>query len=231
MDWTQTVDIYCERVSAAFWSEPLNAVTNAAFIIAAIVAYVAARRRDRLEGLTIAMIAVTAAVGVGSFLFHTFATRWAGAADTAPIMIFILIYIYAATRRFLGAPVWLALAAVVAFPPFAIAFGAGWDALLPSLNGSEGYFPVFVFLAGYGVALALMGHPAARGLLLGAVVFALSLTFRSIDSPVCGALPIGTHFLWHVFNGTLLGVVILAFIRHGGPVLRRPGGEATPGPR
>jgi hypothetical protein len=30
-------------------------------------------------------------------------------------------------------------------------------------------------------------------------------------------LPIGTHFLWHIFNGLLLGVVLMAFVRHGAP--------------
>jgi hypothetical protein len=32
---------------------------------------------------------------------------------------------------------------------------------------------------------------------------------------VCAALPIGTHFLWHVLNGVVLGVVIAAIARHG----------------
>lgn len=31
MEWFEAVDGYCERVDAAFWSEPINAVTNAAF--------------------------------------------------------------------------------------------------------------------------------------------------------------------------------------------------------
>ena len=35
MEWFEAVDGYCERVDAAFWSEPINAVTNAAFLIAA----------------------------------------------------------------------------------------------------------------------------------------------------------------------------------------------------
>ena len=39
MEWFEAVDGYCERVDAAFWSEPINAVTNAAFLIAAIWAW------------------------------------------------------------------------------------------------------------------------------------------------------------------------------------------------
>lgn len=32
----------------------------------------------------------------------------------------------------------------------------------------------------------------------------LSLVFRAIDPPVCEVFPIGTHFLWHIFNGVML---------------------------
>ena len=44
------VDRYCERVDASFWSEPLNAVSNAAFLVAAglaLLAWVKAGPRDR----------------------------------------------------------------------------------------------------------------------------------------------------------------------------------------
>lgn len=215
MDWSQQVDIYCERVDASFWSEPLNAITNAAFIVAALLAWNTAVRRDRIEGLTVVLLLILTCVGIGSFLFHTFATRWAGTADTVPILLFILVYLYAATRRYFGAPIWMAVAVAVLFVPFAIGFGAAWSSALPSLNGSEGYFPVLVFLIAYGLILGRLGHPAAGGLLAGAAVFSLSLTFRSIDDAVCGAFPIGTHFMWHVLNGVLLGGVLVTFIRHG----------------
>ena len=46
MDWFRYIDIYCERTAPGFWDEPLNAVSNAAFLIAAIAA--AARRRRAL---------------------------------------------------------------------------------------------------------------------------------------------------------------------------------------
>lgn len=218
MNWTAYVDNYCERVDPSFWAEPLNAVTNAAFILAAAIALVAAIRAGRLEGLTIALIAIATAVGVGSFLFHTYATRWAGVADTTPILLFILTYLYAATRRYVGAPVWAALAAPVLFIPFSAAFVAGWSVVLPSLNGSQGYFPVIIALVAYGLFLTRRGHPAAKGLFAGAGIFAASLFFRSIDQSACAAIPVGTHFLWHVLNGALLGTVMMTFIRHGAAV-------------
>ncbi|MEL6793102.1 MAG: hypothetical protein AAFP78_06595, partial [Pseudomonadota bacterium] len=69
----------------------------------------------------------------------------------------------------------------------------------------------------YGVALWRLGHGAAGGMIATAALLSLSLTFRSVDEAVCGAFPLGTHFMWHILNGVLLGVVFAAFIRHGAP--------------
>ena len=216
------IDIYCERTDFTFWSEPINAVTNIAFILAALFCLNLMVRRDRVEPLTILLFVILCAIGVGSFLFHTLATRWAGAADTIPILLFILVYLYAATRRFFGAPVWMSLAVPILFVPGAVGFQATWVALMPSVNGSEGYFPVLIILALYGVGLARAGHAAAAGLFATAALLSLSLTFRSIDAALCSAVPIGTHFMWHVLNGLLLGVVFATFIRHGAPEDRAP---------
>ena len=37
MDWTASIDGYCERLDPSFWAEPLNAWTNLAFLLAAAV--------------------------------------------------------------------------------------------------------------------------------------------------------------------------------------------------
>lgn len=223
MNWSEQVNIYCERLDASFWSEPLNAVSNAAFILAAAICLMKARESRRTDFLTLLLVANLFAIGVGSFLFHTLANRWAGLADTLPIVLFILIYLFGATLRYLNAPWWLAVLAPVAFIGFAVAFARLWGAYLPSLNGSQGYFPVLIVLVLYGVLLARRGHPAATGLIAAAALFSLSLTFRSLDQAVCGALPFGTHFLWHIFNGVLLGVVLMAFVRHGAPQVAEDG--------
>ena len=36
----------------------------------------------------------------------------------------------------------------------------------------------------------------------------------SIDEALCGAFPLGTHFLWHILNGIMLGWMIEVYRRH-----------------
>ena len=63
------VDHYCERTSSAFDAEPVNALTNAAFLIGACIAWRIRSGRRGSEGrLVIALILTMALVGLGSFL-------------------------------------------------------------------------------------------------------------------------------------------------------------------
>src|SRR5437868_3754651 len=92
------VDNYCERTDASFGAEPLNALTNAAFLIAACAAwrlylqYSHSLRANRNQ--IRALIVTIAIVGLGSFLFHTIATRWAEWGDVLPILLFMLLYLW-----------------------------------------------------------------------------------------------------------------------------------------
>jgi hypothetical protein len=45
-------------------------------------------------------------------------------------------------------------------------------------------------------------------------VFVLSFTARTIDIPLCSALPIGTHYFWHIFNATVLYLLVRVVILH-----------------
>ena len=112
MDWSESIDAYCERLGPEAWAEPVNALTNLAFILAALWTW--PRVRGMATGRVLA--GVLFVIGVGSGLFHTLATAWASMADTLPILAFILVYIFAATRDFLHRPRWKAGLVTLAFP-------------------------------------------------------------------------------------------------------------------
>ncbi len=216
MNWeylTAKVDIYCERMDASYWSEPLNAITNGAFLIAALICW------RMLQGKTDfgakLLTANLALIGIGSYLFHTHATEWAQLTDVIPIQAFILIYVYLATTRLLELPWWAGAASVVGFFPYAAGLAILINGLFGSLNGSVGYIPVAILIAIYGLILLGKDKHTGLGLLIGAGILSLSLVFRTIDETVCPSLPIGTHFLWHTLNGIMLGWMI--FVLHRAP--------------
>lgn len=127
MRWTDQVFRYCERgFDPGLWAEPVNALSNAAFLVVAVLAAVRMARPlpqgaatpDRLTIRVVhSLIALVALIGIGSFLFHVMATRWAQLADVLPIGAFILLYLVFALRCLAGlsaSKVMLAVAALLA---------------------------------------------------------------------------------------------------------------------
>lgn len=209
MDWLQAVDGYCERLGPGYWAEPLNALTNAAFMIAAWLMW----RRVGALPMARAMVVVLGGIGLGSFAFHTHANRLTGLLDAAPILGFILLYVFAASRDFLGLKPWLAGLAMLAFIPYAAATVPLWS-MVPRLGSSAGYAPVPVFILFYAWLLWHVSPATARGLTIGAGLLVASLAFRTLDAPLCDRLPHGTHFLWHMLNAVMLGWMIEVYCRH-----------------
>ena len=209
MDLTAQLDGYCERIDPSFWSEPVNAITNAAFLIAALYMWHRSRGLPNAQ----ALCAVLFAIGVGSFLFHTYATTWAAIADVTPIAVYVLLYIFLATRDFWRQNTLTSLGAVLLFFPYAYVTVPLFE-MLPILNVSAGYGPVPLLILIYAFGLRNRAPETARGLAIGATIILISLTFRSLDMPVCENLPLGTHFMWHILNGIALGWMIEVYRRH-----------------
>ena len=210
-DWATPIDIYCERLSPAFWAEPINALTNAAFLLAAFVVYLRWRRAPAGDIPVLVLILILAAIGIGSFLFHTFADRWSVLADVIPITIFIYVYFFFAMRRFFSFGSVTASVITVIFLGLSVVI----DRALPAgfLNGSGSYLPALVAIVIVGAAIVRRRPEIGRPVLAAGAIFAISLTFRSIDMAVCGAIPLGTHFLWHILNALTLYVLLLAMMR------------------
>ncbi len=222
MDWNQHLNQYCERTSAAFWSEPFNAVSNAAFIIAALIALqfwqnarsnakkTHSTQTSAQDNAALVLIVLLATIGIGSFLFHTFATFWSMLADVIPIAIFMLVYFYLATCRYMGANLLISLSATLLFLGV-MAFGPG---LFEGVLGSTaGYVPALLAILLFAGLTHRKNRQTSGALLVAGVVFAVSMSFRIADAPICHILPIGTHSLWHSLNAIVLLILIRAFIR------------------
>ncbi|GBE42442.1 ceramidase [bacterium BMS3Bbin10] len=235
--WDQ-VSCYCERaLDPDFWAEPLNAMSNLAFLFAAALVYTDLRVSGLKRGsrTILGLIGLLIAVGVGSFLFHTYATGWARLADVAPIAAFVAVYIAVALRWFLNmslAPACLISGLLVGLTVGMFLCGgpipAGLCAFLgSSLNGSLAYAPALAALLIVGILLHRRRHGATDWVLSAMCVFALSLVLRTIDGWPAAAplgcmvremggqtIAIGTHSLWHILNAVTLYLLLRALIEN-----------------
>ena len=207
------MDVYCERVGPGLLAEPLNAVTNASFLLAAWAAWVLAERGGSLSPRVRVLVALAASVGVGSILWHTLATPWALVLDTVPILFFIVWYVWLYTRDVLELRPRSAVASVAVF------LAATFVALRYShvLHGALVYTPGLLVLVVLGGVHAREARPERFTLLAATGVYAAALFFRTIDQEVCPALPIGTHFLWHSLIGLVAYLAMRCLILNFGP--------------
>lgn len=215
MSWNDYVDGYCERLAPGLWAEPANALSNIAFLAAAVALWRIMAAVQARDGRTIPAEArllpiLVLLVGIGSALFHMLATRWAGLLDSLFILLFCCVFFYAFLRQALSVPGWAALLTSIAFGFISYAFP---KLFAPgTLNGSVGYLPYLAVLLAMTLSLIWRGAPAGRVFGLGVVVFGVSLTLRTVDLDVCPRFPAGTHFVWHLLNAYLLCLVSSALL-------------------
>jgi ceramidase len=194
------VDLYCERLAPGLLGEPLNALSNAAFFIAACLLARDARRLGALRPDVVVLVALIALVGIGSTTFHMAASTWAQWLDVIPILLFQLAFLWIYARRVLRWPLWASVLIVAAF--FAVCFYA--RQFTAPLNGSLAYAPALVAVFALGIDHRLRDPQRPPWLLIAAGVFAVSLALRTIDVAACERFAFGTHFFWHLLNGVVV---------------------------
>ena len=238
MTFGEHVFFYCERgTSTALSAEPINAVSNVAFILAALMGLQLLEWRPREQQTSdhFLLIGLVALIGIGSFVFHLFATQETELLDVIPIAVFTLVYLGFALNRFLGVPPGWTVLLVIGF---ALLMGATsqvkcWDGGVgipgpevqgakPCINGSVFYFPALGALIVVGLLLEEGRHRAAPYVLWAAAIFAVSLTLRSLDLALCDKVliegqKIGTHAAWHVLNALALFLLLRASLEVGVP--------------
>jgi hypothetical protein len=238
MGWTEQVFRYCERGhEAGLLAEPLNALSNLAFLIVAwIVWRHVGSMRARLPSADRRFInsaaALVVAIGLGSVAFHVWATRWGQLVDVVPIAVFVVGYFAYALRRFLELNwpgVFLGVAALAAcfaliasLCPLHDPAGAGYACL----NGTIGYVPALLALVATGGALVSRGHSAGPRLLAAATVFVISLIARTTDLAACEMTrtmghAMGLHFLWHALNAVVIYLLLKAALEAAEPPRRQ----------
>ena len=201
------IDLYCERVFPGLMDEPFNALTNLAFMIAAVLCW---RWLKGYPGtVTRILCALLFLIGVSSGLLHTFATPWGAMVDVGFIALFVLTYIYAANRHFFHlSPLYSIVLLVIAFSSLV---PVGWVAgqLMPFLESSASYASIALLIFLYGIIMLWIDKEVGYKLFIGVLALSVSIGFRTVDEPLCEVNPLGTHWVWHVLNSIMLAWMII----------------------
>lgn len=236
MSLGEHVFLYCERgTSEALLAEPINAISNLAFLFAALIGLqlVLWRPSEERSADHYLLVALVFVIGLGSLAFHLLATQGTELADVIPIGVFTLVYLGFALNRFLGVPPGWTVLLVVGFTALMAATmqvkcwdggvgipGPEVQGAKACLNGSLFYLPALGALIIIGLLMEERRLKAAPYVLWAAAIFTVSITLRSIDLALCDEIKwqgraTGTHFAWHVLNAIVLFLLIRASLDRG----------------
>jgi Ceramidase len=205
----------CERESDSLLAEPMNVLTNLAFIVTATFLWRECRANHDLRGYKIydikILIALIFLIGICSSLFHIYPTPTTELIDTIVIAIFIICFLISVLIRIVKCKIMETFVCFMAY--------AGFTHILVTqfpngLNGSIAYLSTMSTLIFIALYLNLKRRATARAFMLAAIIGVISLFFRSIDNAVCDKIPVGTHFLWHTLNALLIYIVMMQLIRN-----------------
>lgn len=200
--------LYCERQNTQFFFEPLNSISNAAFLISAYYALKYIKENKTRDNKIQRLPYIIGLIGIGSFMFHSFRNQITNYADVIPIYFFIVFSIFIALQKLIKKK-HLVYALITIFGLVQLGM---YFTLLNYLYGSINYIVTlttllilaFAIYKKYGKALFL---PMAFFI----ATFGTALVFRNIDFIICPYFSFGTHYLWHILIAltTYLGVKFL----------------------
>jgi hypothetical protein len=213
--------IYCETGHPWFGiAEPVNFATNAFIIVAALLAarLIAQSPQRSSAGLWL-LVVLLFSTGIGSFLWHGLRTPFTLALDTWSGILFLLALIWLWLGALYGRVV--GLFGTVGF--VAAAFGSlvlsfrlmpASDPTLRPLMLLPFFLTVIAAGTGLVAATRRKAGTAAAGLGTAALVCGLiAAVGRSVDLPLCRAIPFGTHFVWHMFLSLAAYLSIVMLVR------------------
>jgi hypothetical protein len=206
------IDSYCERIN--FNEEPVNIITNFAFIVAGVLLLntLFKIKEIKLKNFDILLLgAIIIAIGLGSAAYHFQPNNITLNLDVMPIAVFIHLCLLSILIRVFKLSWWLAIPLFMAF----IGAGVGAEIYLDRdiLNGTIMYIPTYITLLLIVVCLKAKAHPMFKYTAITAIIWTFSLIFRTIDASTCGySFGIGTHSLWHMLNAIVLYRLVMLLI-------------------
>lgn len=186
--------------------EPWNTASNLVFL--GIIIYWGFRLKKERNPLLLWCLPVLIVGYLGGTIYHGTRSHdiWMHL-DYGPIVLLCIVFAIYFWRKV--APLWVALAGVAAV--------YGTVEIVSQSLGLEGTASASLGYVGMSVAMLLPalllakrspGRPRAY-LFSALALFAIAISFRQLDRTLATYLPQGTHFLWHLFGGASVQLLVL----------------------
>jgi hypothetical protein len=200
---------YCESPIFSSFFEPLNTVTNLFFMIVGCILIVQLRRKGKLDSKAIYLSSLMILIGFGSFAWHFYRSDITLLADSIPIAIFVISYLYFYLAHITKKNIYrllLFLGFFIYTPILTIFLNRHSGDLFG--NGGAGYIAAISYFLLLQIFNYINSIPVISRSLLIILIFSISIFARQIDMYACEKIAFGTHFLWHILNSLVLYLMI-----------------------
>ena len=191
---------YCERTAADVLSEPLNSITNLAFVL---ISYLIFKKYKNHE-YSLIFSGLIFCIGLGSFLLHTIPSKITALIDVMFILFFIIFFLYILFQKILKLAITCALFLSLASPVLYYYLGSVLKENFTLFGDSSFYIVIWLHLNLIYFYLLIKNANFNNFILVASIIFVISIFFRIIDKVYCDINLYGTHFLWHILNSLVL---------------------------
>ncbi|MAH88948.1 MAG: hypothetical protein CMJ06_02745 [Pelagibacterales bacterium] len=191
---------YCERNNLELLAEPLNLFTNILFLFFSILLYFDKTVKNKIFAF------ILFGIGIGSMLYHSFATRFTALVDILFIILFIFYYLVILYNKLYIKKNYTYILSLI-FISSCYVFGYFFYESI--LGSSAFYFPILlhlILLLFYFIYTKKYFY--FKKFIFIPIIFSISLYVRTVDLKYCITFSIGTHFFWHILNSIVLYLLI-----------------------
>lgn len=204
------IPVYCEHSNLEFLAEPLNAISNIAFIFAGIGIYRLLIKSGIQKVEYKAILILIFLIGIGSFLWHATRNLYTMLLDVVPVALSFTLIIYVLLSKLIGNKLIALLIAALLLPArFFISSFASTD-IISSLIRNAIIFATILVLVVW--SFKKYGRVALEGLSVLAI-YLLAISMRVMDLQICPTFNMGTHFLWHILNAVAVYLAVKFIIK------------------
>lgn len=185
---------YCEKVANSIFIEPVNALTNLAFLISTILTYKMLKAKNIKNSIYYFFPWIIFLIGFGSTSWHLYRSPVTLLFDAIPIYIFLGLSFFLLLRK-LVKNTNLTFGAIGLFILLQIFLTINFPYIF---NGSIRHIiNAIILLALVFWTYKKVGKVALQ-LVFVFLIYIVGIIFRTIDLQICPIFNVGTHFLWHL---------------------------------
>ena len=186
---------YCERTSSSTLAEPVNLITNLAFLISAILVHKMLVRKNIKKSIYNYFPWLILLISLGSASYHSYRSSATLLFDALPVYIFLGFSLFLLLRKLVKSTV-LTAGIIGLFILIQVFLTVNFSSFL---NGSIRHIASAILLLILIIWTYKKFGKTAFQLGLIFLVYIVGIFFRTIDFQICPVFSTGTHFLWHLF--------------------------------